>query len=581
MHNKNRCETLSLKTILTAIIIVGLTPGSALGLITTTGAYFPFYQIGPGDADLGTDDLAVGNFSIGSLIATDATLSVSDLQVARGGSTGELILNNSTLNVTNADGNDGISLEIGNWGHGVMRVLSGSIVNATFAGSDCNSFGACMTLITDAAGSSGHLEISGVGSRFEASEFLMGWASVFTTALDGFDFGTPGATSFASLLINDSGSLNAETVTLGGLVACCNGSSTGGERAVSSAGVTGNGTIQTGTLTLGVAHQTQATLTISAGGAVTVDTTNDVGDAHITIDSGGVMTQNQLRIAVAELDHVGSATVKGAGSELNFTGDDSFVSVGGAGSGHLEIRDGAKLNDALHLTAGFFDEGGASVVVDGVGTEVNLTGVCVDCANLSAAPGSGASLIVGLGGIAAMNISGRAKVNIDGTGATSRHGLLVGAVGPGLNGGFGFGNGTLVIEGGGTEVNLSGPQAAVDIGVFGGSGNVVVADGAKVLLPAGTGETNVGGNNGNGALTVSGAGSLFDAGASFVGGNQDNTIGGLAFILIELGGELRADTITLNQGFDSNRNWRDVNWQCNNQWHFAAGKLPWGTHRRR
>ena len=521
---------------------------SAYAVITTTGDVFPL--IGPGDFNAPNTSLNIGSGNApGTVEAVNANVTVNTVAIAFERNLGSLTLDNSNLTLTGDAAVGGIALDIGTHGHGTLRVLNGSSVDATFQGADCEALG-CWTFLTNGAGSTGFLEVSGVGTTFDAVNFEAGHASVFTQENDGFDFGTPGASSSGFVLVSDNAAVTTQSAGIGAF-AEVDPSGLGNERAFGNAHVTTGATWVSNTFFVGLGERTNGTVIVDEGASVEVDTTFTIGDGQVEILSGGQVAQNQMFVGGGEIDAIATVKVSGTGSALNGNGNDTFITAGPWASGNVEILDGASVSDLLVLDAGFFTEGRGTIRIDGENTTVALSGVCSDCASIFAPEGAGAGLFLGTGGNAAATISGGATVTIDGTGNTAGTGVYIGQVGFSAFGGApDFGIGGLEIDGANTTVTVSGGNELLIIGNNGGIGGLVITRGAVLTLSndAGNAQTLIGNGNSNANLGIDGLGSLLDSGAMFTAGNADGTAGSNVGIVLSNGGELRADDIFLNAG---------------------------------
>ena len=515
-------------------------PMAAVAVITVQGDVEPI--VGPGNVALGADNLWIGSngsTAAGSVSAVDATITANTIFLGGStGGTGSLTLRNSTATLTDFDG-DGENLDVGGDGHGILRILDGSTFDATFSGTDCETF-SCAAFIANAAGSTGRVDVVGNGSSFSAHNLVLGGVGVAPQ----FDFGTPGGTSIGTVVVSDNATLTSASSTIGESAVAPDGDGT--ERTFGIARVTRGAAWSTGFTGIGLGERSHGTLTVDEGATYTA-TIVDVGNGQVTVGTGGQLVQNQLLIGNDATNAIATVGITGAGSAIGSAGNDAFVSVGVFGSGHFEARDGATV-ETNFLSAGFIAEGRGTIVLDGPGTTVDLSGVCVQC--ILILPGTGASMVSGWGGQGAISITNGATVDIDASGATQRSGVFVGGLGPSLFGGLSAGVGVLGLEGVGTRITVTGENAAFDIGTLGGSGSATLANGAQVILDdaLGASQARVGSDNGNGSLVISGPDSLLDAGTEFVGGNLDNSSGGTAILVIENGGELQADTITFNRG---------------------------------
>jgi T5SS/PEP-CTERM-associated repeat protein len=170
------------------------------------------------------------------------------------------------------------------------------------------------------------------------------------------------------------------------------------------------------------------------------------------------------------------------------------VDVGDSGVATLTIENGGSVTSPTAGIANFAGSAGSSVTVTGTGSTWNISG------GFTVGSGDSGSLSILAGGT--VNAAGASEINI----------------GPGPLG-TGNGVGTLLVD----NAKLLASSASLLVGVNGGpgstmtvqSGGQVITDGGYIgsFLPVGLA------NNGSGAVTVKGAGSLWDA----TGGGADNS----------------------------------------------------------
>ena len=199
----------------------------------------------------------------------------------------------------------------------------------------------CRIFVSNAAGSDGSLLVSGIGSTFTTpGGVVVGNASVFTLATDGFNYGTPGGVSQATARVAAGGIASSSFLSIGqpggGL------GRTGAEQSMGSVVIDGIGSVwnlvrnaaQVGDqalLRLGTGTNAQGTLAIQNGGRVRID--GSAGPGVFTganIGSGGPTSSGLVR-------------VDGAGSRLEVAGPQGFINVGvnsAGSSGELRITNG-------------------------------------------------------------------------------------------------------------------------------------------------------------------------------------------------------------------------------------------------
>lgn len=278
----------------------------------------------------------------------------------------------------------------------------------------------------------------------------------------------------------------------------------------------------------------------------------------------------------------GTINLTGSGSELSVTSDFAFGLVGRDGEGEMNITNDATLSftginsdfnvasdfasgeGTLNVNTGgsvsgpvFLDVGGSPgalgvVNLDGATSSITLQGACTaDCPTGFSFPNQGAFLTVGANeGTGEVNVTGGAKFTIDSSATANAEfaGFSLGGssiLGP-------MGDGTLTVDGSGSELRVKGDRALFSVGrLEQGLGELTVSNGGKVIL-----ENLDGASTGfladriaaRGIITVSGSSSLLDAG-SFLGVGVDgvaNDAGDGRLILDE--GTVRADLLVVGGG---------------------------------
>ncbi len=371
------------------------------------------------------------------------------------------------------------NLLVGNVGVGTMSIIGG----ATFAGR--NFF------LGETASGDGTLTVSGVGSRATADRGLgVGRSGEgVLNILSGGTVSARGNAASSSIIARDAGSHGTVNVD-------------GGTLLVNHSGLAPF---------LNVGRQSTGILNVINGGGVTI------GDAGSGI---GVENGSQLTIGSANftsgpvLPGNGTVLVSGVGSKIEFLGKNTQLIVGrmGAGTtGSLTINNGGIVNGALFLNIGRGREDAAgvtevglgatgTVLIDGVGSALNLAGASTCCTNL----GDGAFGTVGRNdGVGTLTIRNGAQMKLDARGATaSAGGLTVGR--------DALSTGTLTIESGGKLELLSdsnGEGFGMNI-ARAGTGTLHVTGGGQLVI------TNTG--TAGGALNFGGTGTT-TTGGSFSG----------------------------------------------------------------
>ncbi len=327
-----------------------------------------------------------------------------------------------------------------------------------------------------------------------------------------------------TLTLTGSHTYSGDTTVSGGTLAFAGGSSaTSGGNAVIAKDASASGTVTvsgSGTAwNLGVGHMTvgeagTGTLAISGGasvtdsdavvanqsgsaGTVTVAGTGTswtvngnglsvggTGTGTMTVTDGAAVSVAQLRIGKAA-GSTGTVTVSGAATRLQ----GNFTAVGDQGTGTFTIADGAKVTASsiyIGTNGGFSLPAGSRSV-----STATVTGTGSNWAATS-------DLYLGLGD---------AKTNgtlvVEKGGTVSAKGLIT-AMGSGADG-------IVTVTGTGSAITLG--NDGIFLGYVSGAGTLTIADGGTVTSG---GDVIVGGYGGNGAATVTGSGSLLDAGTHTV-----------------------------------------------------------------
>lgn len=476
--------------------------------------------------DFGLNNVTIGNGGVGNFSALSGSLLKAgslSLGDAGTGSGTVLIDGVGTSALLAGFGN---RLQVGNWGTGALTVSGGAVIDATVDAAGCSAPGAfCNNFIGNGAGSTGAVTITGAGSQISTlASFVVGSAAVFTVATDGFNFGTPGGATNASVNVLAGGTLRTQSSTVGQVPV--QPGSLGTETATGSVVIDGAGsswiatrnTVSNTAAFLGVGNGARSTgsVLVSNGGQLTVDGTG-----------GSSSFFDVINIAVNG-GH-GQVTVTGVGSSVQVLGNNTVIQVGRSGTGGVggfDVLAGATAS-SRSMNVGR-DGATGTVQVNGAGSRLDLTGV--------GTPGvSGAAFLnIGQdGGSGSVTVSNGGRVFISDGGGDSRpqNGS------PGIAIGRGAGSsGILTITGAGSVVEIVSTSLGVPVGgndnlnPFVGvgfdnpgttSGQLVVSNGGQLLL-TGNAVSNptfehstslqIGGRGGSGfagtgTATVTGAGS--------------------------------------------------------------------------
>ena len=355
----------------------------------------------------------------------DGTMSIQDSATvtAHGAVVGWAPTGTGELTMTGADSsltvNDGIS--IGQQGQGTMNVESGAtltVTNGLWVATenigtltiDSGASGSAgFASIGHFAGSDGHLTVTGDNSTLAANNELK-----------------VGEDGHGTLNVTDGASVTADSSLVG-------------------VNVGGTGLVEVTGL--------DSTVTLTGNARI-----GDAGDGMLSLSDGAEMQAGgEFRMGVFP-DSVGDVWVSGAGSSLEAA---SWMTVGGSGSGTMQIDSGAS------VTAGYYC---------GLGAQADSTGV----------------------------------VDVTGPGSTLTvtEGLYMG----------GSGNGTLNVTDGAHVATLAG---RIQVGALEGSQGQTLVDGSGSLLDS-EAQPIVVGDGGQGSLSVTNGARVHSLGELFVGNATDS-----------------------------------------------------------
>lgn len=498
---------------------------SSLGDVLSTPANVFPVPVNQQSLNLAGSAVVVGNTGTGILVVNPgASLTADALSLGNNGTgIGSVtLIGPGTQFTLSGISNSGFNrLEVGNWGTGSLSVTSGAVIDATAAcapGQRCNAF------VGNAAGSSGVLNIDGVGSRVSTIGFMgIGQSAVFTQAVDGFTFGTPGGITNGAVNVTGGGRLETQTTVVG--QGPNTAAATGTELGIGSVVIDGAGsqwlatrnTVSNGnaSVVVGALNGGRGTLIVRNGGQLTVDGT------------GGSNTNFDV-LQIGNNGGRGDATVTGIGSNITVRGNNPVLGVGNnGGQGTFNALAGATVN-TLFFNVGTGVAGTTgSAVIDGTGTTLTLSGVGTP--GLATANAAGFMNIGRNGGSGQVTVSNGAQVVINDGGLDSR-----GSGSPGMNVARDLGStGSLTITGAGSVVRIASTSLGVatndnnnpfmSVGRFdaGTNGSLTVSAGGKLILEGNAVSTStdvrttylgIGGSSdtlagGTGSATVTGAGS--------------------------------------------------------------------------
>ncbi|HVY60743.1 MAG TPA: hypothetical protein VHF22_03780, partial [Planctomycetota bacterium] len=245
----------------------------------------------------------------------------------------------------------------------------------------------------------------------------------------------------------------------------------------------------------------------------------------------------------------GALSILGPGARASFLGTtgSGVLQVAVSGTGTAIVAGGGAIDGLLNLAIGRNAGSVGTMTIDGAATVVSLTRVETSgvAAGAGGVPGQGPTLLVGRGGRGSLTLSGGAQVLIHpdlpiAVSSTSAA-LVVGGSRVAPNGGTGDMTMT-----GGSLVEVGGEFGKAVVGRD-GTGSLAMSGGSvlRVLNPDGQGAGLVGSNpGGRGTLTVSGAQTLFDGGASLLVGVQFDGVadGGAGTVTLD-GGTVAGATV--------------------------------------
>lgn len=468
-------------------------------------------------------NLLVGNFAPGSFAAlAGAQLTADQLAIGnfRTGVGSAVITGAGTI--ANLVGATGTRMDVASWGIGTLAVSAGAVLDAASAA--CTSF--CGTLVGNGAGSTGVLNLSGVGSEVRTLGFTVGQSGVVTNPPNGFDFGTPGGTTNATANVLAGGKLTTERATVGSNTGSPNGN--GSEKAFGTVIVDGaNSQWLVKNFSQGAIGNQAAGMTIgnNVGGTGTVTIRNQ---GKLLIDGTGGPGPNDF-LNIASNGGKGTLTVTGVGSSVNLLGVNTVLQVGRSGAaaqGTFNVLAGATASTQF-LNVGR-DNATATVLIDGAGSLLSQVGVGT---NQALDVNGGAHASIGrTGSQAQVTVSNGGRWLLSDGGGDDRV-----AHGPGIVLGRNVGSsGSLTITGAGSRVEVVSTSLGLAPGVLdnfnpfvsvgfdaGSTGQLTVSNGGKLLVTGNAVSTvansrtthlNIGGFNSSlggrqGTATVTGTGS--------------------------------------------------------------------------
>lgn len=433
-----------------ALWLLGSSPGQAD--VQVLGPYWlvtPTPQaLGPGNVSMPEARLTVGNGAPGSFSATaGAQVSLGALALASGSGRATALLDGAGTRLTLGADAGQHRLQVGQFGDASLTVSAGATIDGRVNAADCLLGGpyGCNSMIAATAGSNGLLTITGPGSSVSLAGHL-GVGLIYADT----NYGIPGGSSHGRVEVLNGGLLSNDSVTLGDSYA--GPATTTAARSFASALLAGadsrwlvtGSSYDSGGAVLEMAHgkPSQAAMEIREGGQLRIAApagryyalnVGNGGDASLLVTGAGSSQQVQgdasqgnVRIgdqgsnAILSISNgarfdstarwvdvglnggTGQLTLSDAGSLAAFA-PSSQLTVGNAGTGHLEVLAGAQLQVG-QLNVGM-QMGTGRVLLDGIGSRIDLTAVGTHRLNL------------GQWGDGSMTVSGGAVLEASGAAA--------------------------------------------------------------------------------------------------------------------------------------------------------------------
>ena len=265
---------------------------------------------------------------------------------------------------------------VGFSGFGTLNITNGGAVNSQVG---------FATIIADGNASQSFATVDGAGSTWtNASNLLVGDGGVATlTITNGSTVSVAGATEVGSNLLNTNSLLSNIQFGAHGGTLTTQSLYTAPSQLLGTGTINTNGLVSDVNLTFDATHGLSQTITGFGSVAVNLNmsNSNNVGDlgagyqgsSSLTIQNGVVVNSNNGILGYFG-SATGIATVSGAGSTWNMTGNTSWI--GELGNGTLNITNGGTVNSSGTVSMGA--NGGSSggtgtgtVIVDGAGSTWN------------------------------------------------------------------------------------------------------------------------------------------------------------------------------------------------------------------
>lgn len=393
------------------------------------------------------------------------------------------VINNQTVTAPPFVIPDNDNLTVGSTGTAVLNIQEGIVVTTS------------VSILGDAAGSSGTVNVSGAGTEWITTEDL-----------------TIGNQGSGTLNVTGLGTVNSQTVYLG---------YTNDGPAI--ANITGAGAEWTVANSLYVGYSGDATLTASGGSTLTLADVYigyaEDGNGIVNITTGSTVTSEDLYLGYYGDNMSGTLNLSGVGTQWDVTG--SIYTVYDYGIGIINVTAGAVLTATGDLTLGSYgrEQDYSTMTVSGTGSQVQITG----------------DATVGDGAVATLTVENNGSFSSDEL-----------TVGDGVNGTMIVRSGGDVTSGGATIADGSDSVSSatvtgagstwtntgMTVGAFGRGTMSITAGG--VVTSSGT--STIASSDGSvGTVTISGVGSLWTTNGLTVGDDGTGTLNVLNGAHLELG----------------------------------------------
>lgn len=463
-----------------AVVALTAIAAPAGAAIVTSGLVSPDPTSGVVPGTLGVGTTGVGSVMVnGGSQLTAGRIDAGSLL----GANGSVVVSGAGSSITANVGVVGnfFNTNIGSQGVGSLSILDGATFINGLTDENCQL--RCRLKVSNAAGSDGSLLVQGAGSTLSTvGNVQVGWASRFTQAVSGFDYGAAGGASQGRATVESGGQVSSSFLQIGTRDLNTELRSTdtsSGQVVVDGIGSMWHVVRQAAysgaqaLLRMASEAQTTASLMVRNGGVVRLDGSSDPTQlSGINLGTGSGADGSGSSAAL---------TVTGTGSRLEFTGGNGFLNLG-RGNGNLAqmtVANGGVVTGATDHAFGFVSvgRGGATgtLTIDGTGSLMRMSGG--DAVN------GGAFLHVGrtdvTAGTGTVNVRNGGRLEID-----DRNQVLTSSNQTGMMLGNGAGSqGSMSISGAGSMVQIAGSTGRtpyVGIGRDGGAGQLTISAGGRL-----------------------------------------------------------------------------------------------------